>query len=161
MTQSLAKTSRIYTEGMRHQAEAMTEAELGKQIGRCYEQFGWRSYHTHILKRSNFGFPDEFVVKPDWDSMFWAELKRERRPANKATGVRGYTPKISKAQIEWLDDLASIEPSRVFLFMPRDWVRSAIQQFLATRDGWSIGADCLWELRRDQLVELGINVVEK
>ena len=150
-----------YTDGMRLQAEAMAEAELGRQIRQCYERFAWRGYHTHVVKRSNFGFPDEFAVKPDWDSMFWAELKREGRRASKATGVRGYTPKISIAQIEWLDDLASIEPGRVFLFMPRDWVRGVIQQFLTTRDGWEFVADCRWELRRDLLGELGIKVQER
>ncbi len=147
-----------YTRGEMLAAQAMTEAELGKEIGRCYKQFGWRGYHTHIAKRSNFGFPDEFAAKPDWDSMFWAELKREKRRANKATGVSGYTPKISIAQMEWLDDLASIEPGRVFLFMPRDWVRGAIRQFLGNRDGWKFVADCLWKLRRDQLDELGIKI---
>lgn len=65
---------------------------------------GWRlCYHTLRSKGSQSGFPDRVLVR---DRVIFAELKRDQG-------------KPSKAQKEWLDELASAG-AEVYLWRPGD-----------------------------------------
>ena len=70
----------------------------------------WLVYHTYDSRRSQAGFPDLVLVKPD--KLIFAELKT-------AKGT------VRPAQKEWLDTLAavSIDQSQIeiYLWRPDDW----------------------------------------
>ena len=70
----------------------------------------WLVYHTYDSRRSQAGFPDLVLVKPD--KLIFAELKTTKGA-------------IRPAQRKWLDTLATmaIEQSQVeiYLWRPDDW----------------------------------------
>ena len=150
-----------YTPNLRLQAEAMTENALAKNLVATYSVHRWASYHTHIAKRSQSGWPDEFAIHAEWRRSVWAELKREAVPADKVQGVRGSKPSITRSQMRWLD-LLSWQHEEVYLFMPRDWVTGIIDECFGSHHGWSDDRveNCRWKYRQHQLEELGIRIVD-
>lgn len=147
-----------YTPNLRLQAEAMSENALAKNLVTTYSVFGWESYHTHIAKRSQAGWPDEFAIQADWRRSVWAELKREAVAADKSQGIRATKPTITRSQMHWLD-LLSLQHDEVYLFMPRDWLTGAIDECFGSALGHATVQSCRWKYRQHRLEELGIRVV--
>ena len=102
----------------RGQAAPMSEAQLLAIVRAALKRINYLTYHTHMSKRSEPGFPD-LVAVPDPlvhrrdVTMYMLELKREdERP--------------TLAQQHWLDALARVEQVEAHLLRP-----SGLEGFLA------------------------------
>ena len=66
----------------------------------------WRCYHTFDARRSEAGFPDICMTRDG--RILFAELKTERG-------------RVTEAQREWLEALASCPGAEVKVWRPSDW----------------------------------------
>jgi len=66
----------------------------------------WRCYHTFDARRSEAGFPDICMTRDG--RILFAELKTERG-------------RVTEAQREWLEALASCPGAEVHVWRPADW----------------------------------------
>ena len=83
----------------------VTEKQLQSDIIRLAKAAGWKTYHTHDSRRSEFGFPDLTMVRRD--RLVFAELKRE---LGKPTPEQG----------AWLYELAGVKNVAVYIWRPQD-----------------------------------------
>lgn len=90
----------------------MTEAQHQAAVVELAEFCGWRVYHTYDSRRSHPGWPDLVLVRPP--ELIIAELKTDKG-------------RVTRAQQDWLDDLAACEVETV-VWRPRDF--GAIHQRL-------------------------------
>ncbi|HEY3492176.1 MAG TPA: VRR-NUC domain-containing protein [Solirubrobacterales bacterium] len=85
----------------------MTEKEFLECVVALAAFGGWRLvYHTHRSDRSQPGFPDLVLVRPQHGELVFAELKSERG-------------RLSPAQQEWLDGLRRAG-QEAYLWRPSD-----------------------------------------
>ena len=70
---------------------AITEKEFQSQVLEEAATYGWIAYHTYDSRRSQPGFPDMVLSRPD-SPVIMAELKTENG-------------KVTSAQREWLRNL--------------------------------------------------------
>ena len=83
----------------------VTEKQLQSDIIRIAKAAGWKVYHTHDSRRSEFGFPDLTMVRRD--RLVFAELKRE-------------LGKPTPEQSEWLEDLSMVLGAEVYIWRPQE-----------------------------------------
>ena len=83
----------------------VTEKQLQSDIIRIAKRCGWKVYHTHDSRRSEFGFPDLTMVRRG--RLIFAELKRE-------------LGKPTPEQSEWLEALSLVPGIEVFIWRPQD-----------------------------------------
>lgn len=97
---------------------AITEKAFQQTVVDYAKLHGWMVYHTHRSTKSEYGFPDDVLVRADW--VIFAEIKTERG-------------KLSPAQRAWLCALVRIaEHTRgvgVFIWRPSSW--PVIERILA------------------------------
>jgi len=86
--------------------EITTEKQLQLEIVRLAKRCGWRVYHTHDSRRSEFGFPDLAMVRHG--RLIFAELKRE-------------LGKPTPEQSRWLEALSMVPGTEVYIWRPQDW----------------------------------------
>jgi len=90
----------------------ITEKVFQEQVRKAAILTGWSCYHTWNSFRSTEGFPDCVLVHPKKGRLIFAELKSENG-------------KVSEAQQQWLDDLSTLVPLGVEVYMLRpsdfDW----------------------------------------
>ena len=84
----------------------VTEKQLQSDIIRLAKAAGWKTYHTHDSRRSEFGYPDLTMVRRG--RLIFAELKRE-------------LGKSTPEQSEWLEALSVVPRIEVFIWRPQDW----------------------------------------
>jgi hypothetical protein len=84
----------------------VTEKQLQSDIIRIAKAAGWKVYHTHDSRRSEFGFPDLTMVRRG--RLIFAEIKRE-------------LGKPTPEQSEWLEALSVVPRIEVFIWRPQDW----------------------------------------
>ena len=84
----------------------VTEKQLQSDIIRIAKRCGWKVYHTHDSRRSEYGYPDLTMVRRD--RLIFAELKRE-------------LGKPTPEQSEWLEALSVVPRIEVFIWRPQDW----------------------------------------
>lgn len=105
-----------------HLNATVTEKELLQLVEDTARRFGWLTYHTHDSRRSEPGFPDLVLCKPETGrypaQLLYVELKSE-------------TGRVSAAQIRWLDALKA-NRVEVHIWRPSDW--PAIQARLRQRE---------------------------
>ena len=83
----------------------VTEKQLQSDIIRLAKAAGWKTYHTHDSRRSEFGFPDLTMVRRD--RLVFAELKRE-------------LGKPTLEQSRWLEALSMVPGTEVYIWRPQD-----------------------------------------
>jgi len=83
----------------------VTEKQLQSDIIRIAKRCGWKVYHTHDSRRSEFGFPDLTMVRRG--RLIFAELKRE-------------LGKPTPEQSEWLEALSMVLGAEVYIWRPQD-----------------------------------------
>jgi VRR-NUC domain len=88
---------------------ALSETDFMAQIRHLALVNGWLTYHTHLSRRSDEGFPDLVLVR---EAVLFAELKS-------ATG------KVSQTQNTWLAMLERTHQVEVYLWRPGDWPQIA------------------------------------
>lgn len=112
-------------------AGEMTEEQLLENVIDAARKLGWAAYHTRDSRRSEAGFPDLVLVRPDSRNgqvcgrVIFAELKRQNG-------------KLTDAQRWWLTALASVPGVRVgarpsveaHIWRPRDWLEGEIEAAL-------------------------------
>ena len=96
------------------------EGVLLARIRRLATDNGYISYHTHDSRKSEVGFPDLLLAKPETltsaGRILFVELKSSQG-------------KVTREQHLWLDILTHTVPGvEVYLWRPRDW--PTIQQIL-------------------------------
>lgn len=92
------------------------EDQLQTWIIQLAKLTGWRYYHPHDSRKSVPGYPDLTLVHAGQGRVIFAELKSSKG-------------RISKAQQEWLSDLAATG-QEVFVWRPADWISGTIQGVL-------------------------------
>ncbi|MFI8595884.1 VRR-NUC domain-containing protein [Rothia koreensis] len=85
------RTFATATQAREHQINQWTEKQLQTHIMLLARRLKWRSYHTHDSRRSQPGFPDLVLVRPD-RGVLWRELKTTRG-------------RLTRDQQAWLNDL--------------------------------------------------------
>jgi len=83
----------------------VTEKQLQSDIIRIAKRCGWKVYHTHDSRRSEYGYPDLTMVRRD--RLIFAELKRE-------------LGKPTPEQSEWLEDLSMVLGAEVYIWRPQE-----------------------------------------
>jgi hypothetical protein len=116
-TRSTAPTSYTSSAGA---VAGVPESEKGflqavRQLARLYH---WREYHTHDARHSSKGFPDLCLCRPP--RLLFIELKSARGS-------------VTPEQEAWLQDLARVPGTEVFVFRPADW--PDIEAILSSRSG--------------------------
>jgi len=84
----------------------VTEKQLQSDIIRIARAAGWKVYHTHDSRRSEYGYPDLTMVRRG--RLIFAEIKRE-------------LGKPTPEQSEWLEALSVVPRIEVFIWRPQDW----------------------------------------
>ena len=101
-------------------AEAMTEAQLLRQVRSLANHYGWLIYHTKFSVGSDPGYPDLTLAHPS-GRIIWAELKRQKGT-------------VTEAQQKWLDALVDAVVSMlnvgVYLWRPSDLMEGTIADAL-------------------------------
>lgn len=92
----------------------MTEAELQAVVKDAARLFGWLTYHTHDSRRSDAGFPDLVLARPD-RTMF-VELK----------SAKG---RLTVDQTHWLQVLEKAGQT-THIWRPADWLAGTITEVL-------------------------------
>ncbi len=98
-----------------------TEAQLQRQIIEAAGYLGYRAFHPRVMVGSAAGFPDLTLAKPG--RLIFVEVK----------GPRG---RVSHAQQEWIDLLATVPGVAAMIVFPDDW--EAMERVL-TSDGGAPG----------------------
>jgi len=89
-----------------HDPKLLLERELSSLAIDIAKLGRWRRYHTFDSRRSSHGFPDWVFVRDG--RLVFAELKSE-------DGA------VRPEQREWLDDLADVRSTEVYLWRPADY----------------------------------------
>ncbi len=87
------------------------EKEFQKHVLALAEEYGWTyRYHSYFSDRSERGFPDVMLLRPDRGEMIFAELKT----------MNG---RLGTVQQEWLDALHACagDNVRVYVWRPCCW----------------------------------------
>ena len=83
----------------------VTEKQLQSDIIRIAKRCGWKVYHTHDSRRSEFGYPDLTMVRHG--RLIFAEIKRE-------------LGKPTLEQSRWLEALSMVPGTEVYIWRPQD-----------------------------------------
>ena len=86
--------------------KVVSEKELSLMVRQLAKLKGFDVYHTACSMYSDPGFPDLTIAKKD--RLIFAELKTEKG-------------KLSQAQKDWLELLASTGKCEVFIWRPSSW----------------------------------------
>lgn len=85
----------------------LTETQYQQRITDTCDRLRLRWYHTHDSRRSPSGFPDLVIVGA---RTIFVELKSD-------------TGRVTKAQGEWLRDLAA-SGQETYVWRPKDWIEA-------------------------------------
>ena len=77
--------------GNKPKVVGLTEAKMESRLRELCKLRGWLFYHTHDSRRSDKGFPDVVISKPDGSKPLFVELKVKTR--------------LSREQCHWLTNL--------------------------------------------------------
>lgn len=86
----------------------VSEATMQDKLRGGARGLGYLYYHTHMSKRSDPGWPDTAIVRPDGGALYLWEVKR-------ADG------EVSTAQQRWLDALTRVTHVEAGVYYPADW----------------------------------------
>lgn len=92
----------------------LTEKELQAVVLDAARLFGWFTYHTHDSRRSNPGFPDLVLARPD--RVMFVELKSERG-------------RLTVDQTQWLQVLEKAG-QETHIWRPQQWLDGTITETL-------------------------------
>lgn len=97
-----------------------SEHEFQKEVLALAKEHGWsHAYHSYFSKRSEEGFPDIVLVRPQTGELIFAELKAEKG-------------RVTPAQQSWHRALCTTRSRGigVFIWRPSDWNQGRIHEAL-------------------------------
>lgn len=86
---------------------AISEKDWQLQVLELAGLYGWMTYHTYDSRRSNPGWPDLVLCRPQTGELIYVELKTDRG-------------RVSSAQKLWLEALEACG-QEVHVWRPRDF----------------------------------------